>query len=76
MNMEKYIKGFNNGYLLKEHKPQLLKNIMNTTSTNDYILGLKDGERIFDQQKSKSRSKELNDLKSNKTKNHNFDFER
>ncbi len=74
MNMEKYIKGFNDGYLLKEHKPELLENILNTTSSNDYIQGLKDGENEFKQQKVKSRTQELEDLK--KSKSRTIDFER
>lgn len=76
MNMEKYIKGFNDGYLLKEHKPELLENILNITSSNDYIQGLKDGEREFKQQKVKSRTQELDDLKSSKSKKRNLDLER
>lgn len=76
MNTEKYIKGFNDGFILKEHKPELLENILNTTSSNDYIQGLKDGELEFKQQKVKSRTQELNHLKSLKTKNRNFDIER
>jgi hypothetical protein len=74
MNMEKYIKGFNDGFLLREHKPELLENILNTTSSNDYIQGLKDGEREFKKQKVKSRTQELDDLKKSKSKN--IDFER
>ena len=76
MNTEKYIKGFNDGYILKEHKPELLENILNTTSSNDYIEGLKDGEREFKQQKVKSRTQELDDLKSLKSKKRNLDLER
>lgn len=76
MNMEKYIKGFNDGYLLKEHKPELLDNILKTTSTNDYIQGLQDGEREFKKQKVKSRTQELEDLKSSKSKKRDLDLER
>lgn len=76
MNMKKYIKGFNDGYLLKEHKPELLENILNTTSSNDYIQGLKDGEREFKQQKVKSRTQELEDLKSSKSKKRDLGLER
>ena len=35
--MEKYIKGFNDGYLLKEHKPELLDSILNKSYSNAYI---------------------------------------
>ena len=27
---EKYLKGFNHAYLLAKHKPELIKNILNT----------------------------------------------
>ncbi|WP_292944510.1 hypothetical protein [Olleya sp. UBA1516] len=74
MNMEKYIKGFNDGYLLKEHKPELLEKILSTTSSIDYIQGLKDGEREHKQLIVKSRTQELEDLKSSKSKN--IDLER
>ena len=74
MNTEKYIKGFNDGFILKKHKSELLENILNTTSSNDYIQGLKDGEREFKQQKVKSRTQELDDLKSSKS--NNIDLER
>ncbi len=73
MNMEKYIKGFNDGYLLKEHKPKLLENILSTSSSNDYIQGLKDGERTYSQEKVKSRTQEL---KSTRTKNRDLGLER
>lgn len=76
MNTEKYIKGFNDGFILKEHKPELLENILNTTPFNDYIQGLKDGEREFKQQKVKSRIQELDDLKSFKSKKRDLDLER
>ncbi|WP_335974083.1 hypothetical protein [Gaetbulibacter jejuensis] len=71
--MEKYIKGFNDGYLLKEHKPKLLENILSTSSSNDYIQGLKDGERTYSQEKVKSRTQEL---KSTRTKNRDLGLER
>lgn len=74
MSKEKYIKGFNDGYLLKEHKPELLENILNTTSSNDYFQGLKDGEREFKKQKSQNRVKEIDNIRKSKDKN--FGLER
>lgn len=76
MDTKKYLKGFNDGYILKEQKPDLLENILNTTSSNDYIQGLKDGEREFKKQKVKSRTQELDDLKSSKSKKRDLDLER
>jgi hypothetical protein len=73
---EKYIKGFNHAYLLKQHKPKLIESILNTTSNNDYIQGLKDGERIYAQQKLKSRSQELKDLSAHKSRDQDQGLER
>jgi len=66
---EKYLKGFNHAYLLKQHKPQLIDSILNTASNNDYIQGLKDGKHIYEQQKTKYRFQELKDLKNHKMRN-------
>jgi hypothetical protein len=64
MGTEKYIKGFNDGYLLKQHKPELIEKLLGTPSTNEYTRGLRDGERTYEQQKVKSRTQEIKDLKS------------
>jgi hypothetical protein len=71
----KYIKGFNHAYLLAKYKSQLIESILNTTSISDYIQGLKDGKRTYEQQKIKSRSKELKDLKTYKSINNDLDLE-
>ena len=73
METKKYIKGFNDGYLLKQHKPKLLENILSTSSSNKYIEGLRDGERTYSQEKVKSRTQEL---KSSKSKNRDLGLER
>jgi intein-encoded DNA endonuclease-like protein len=74
MNMEKYIKGFNDGYLLKQNKPQLLENVLSTTYSNDYIQGLRDGERNYRIQKVKSRTQELDNLKTIRGNNHDLEL--
>jgi hypothetical protein len=76
METEKYIKGFNDGYLLKQHKPELIEKLLSTPSTNEYIQGLRDGERAYEQQKVKSRTQEIKDLKSRKSKNRDIGLER
>jgi len=76
METEKYIKGFNDGYLLKQHKPELIEKLLSTSSTNEYIQGLRDGERTYEQQKVKSRTQEIKDLKSRKSKNRDIGLER
>lgn len=76
MGNEKYIKGFNDGYLLKKYKPQLLENILNITSTNDYIQGLKDGERAHSHKKLRSREQEINKIKLNRDRSQEKGLER
>lgn len=46
MNAEKkFIKGFNHGYTLAEHEPDILSKIVkNLNSTNDYIQGIVSGK--------------------------------
>jgi hypothetical protein len=76
MENKKYIKGFNDGYLLKQYKPQLIENLLNISSSSDYIQGLKDGERTYNQNKVKSRSQELNKIKLSRDKNKEKGLER
>lgn len=76
MENEKYIKGFNDGYLLKQHRPQLIENLVNISSSSDYIQGLKDGERTYSQKKIKSRSQDLKNLKVHKKRNKDLGLER
>jgi hypothetical protein len=76
MNTEKYIKGFNNGYILAEHKPDLAESLSKTSATaNDYVEGLIDGREQLEFEKSKEKISELNQLR-NETRNKGLDFER
>tara|TARA_B100000780_G_C21111717_1_gene449297 strand:+ start:1742 stop:1969 length:228 start_codon:yes stop_codon:yes gene_type:complete len=70
---EKYLKGFNDGFLLKEHKPKLIEIILTTKTNNQYIEGLKDGKNAFEKNKLKLRYLEL--TKSH-FKNQDRDIER
>ena len=74
--MTPHLKGFNHGYILKEHKPQLVENILNTTTKNDYIQGMQDGKKTFEQKRVQSRFQDLEDIEVRKGKNHDFDLER
>ncbi len=43
-----YIKGFNAGYQLKQHEPELLKDLLKSKNENsDFLKGLSDGERQY-----------------------------
>jgi hypothetical protein len=74
MISEKYIKGFNQAFLLKEHNPDLIDGLLTTTSNNDYIQGLKDGAQTFELQKTTSRTKQLENLKSRRDKDRDLEL--
>jgi len=67
-NEQQYIKGVNHAYLLAEHQPQLLKNLLKSESRNDYFIGLRDGKRLYEKERSQSRLKELNTKQDEKYK--------
>jgi hypothetical protein len=52
-NEKNYTKGFNAGYLLNQHEPALLKQILATPQDkdNDYFSGLQDGKKQHDKEK-------------------------
>jgi hypothetical protein len=76
MEKGKYIKGFNDGYVLKRYNSRFLENILSTPTRNDYIQGLRDGKLTQEQQKLTTRTQKLKDLKSQKFKNRDLDLER
>lgn len=49
---KQYIKGFNAGYLLSKHEPELLKKILNSpASDKEYCEGLHSGKKQHDSEK-------------------------
>jgi hypothetical protein len=46
-----YLKGFNVGYLLSEHDPKLLSQILKTKSSKEYFNGLESGKKQHDREK-------------------------
>jgi len=67
---KEYVKGFNNGYLLRKHQPMLMKNLeQGIKGESPYVQGLKDGNVEYEnelnqklekvQQKSQFKSKDL-----------------
>lgn len=66
---KKYLKAFNDGYLLAKHYPNLLNSILLTNSENEYITGLNDGKKVYDLEQSKSRRlQEIQDIQSRNLK--------
>lgn len=62
---EKFIKGFNHGYTLAEHEPDLLSKIVkNLDSTNDYVQGIISGKEEFELEKSRTHLDDLTQLRN------------
>jgi hypothetical protein len=61
-NEELYIKGFNSGYIMARHEPELLKKLVKATPETEYIKGMKDGQKEHEkemlQQRMMQQSKE------------------
>jgi len=64
----KYLKGFNHAYLLAQHKPQLIEQLLTTATENEYLNGIKDGKSAFEQEQSQNRLQELKNLNSHLNK--------
>lgn len=61
-----FIKGFNNGYMLAKHEPQMLDNLLREIRPNSsYIDGMKGGQLEYQQERLQNRVNEINKL--NKT---------
>jgi hypothetical protein len=48
---KEYIKGFNSGYLLRKHKPMLMKELEDGIKpTSPYVQGLLDGNKEYERE--------------------------
>ena len=61
-----YLKGFNDAYILVQHRPDLMEQIANTTSNTTYLEGLKDGKRTYEQERTQQQR--LQDLQNSHSK--------
>ncbi len=59
---EQYLKGFNYAYLLAQHKSELMSKLLETSSSNEFIKGLRGGRDTFEQSKLKDRTQVLNEI--------------
>lgn len=76
MDEEKFIKGFNSGYLLEKNDPEGFKLILNgTTGGSDYLEGLKAGSGEYKMEQYQQRMKEHADKKA-KDKERDADMSR
>ena len=61
---KKFKRGVNQGYLLAEHRPDLLDGILKANKKwDDFIEGLNQGRLEYDKEKEHSRKKELGKLR-------------
>jgi len=68
MNEERYIKGFNAGYLMQEKDPDLFKSLSeNLTMKNEFLEGMKDGgEQYVHDQVDQLKDQHKDDLDPDK----------
>ena len=63
---KKFIKGFNHGYILAEHEPDLLnkivKSLIELDSKNDYVQGVASGKEELE--KARTHLDDLNRLRN------------
>ncbi len=51
---QKYIEGFNSGYIIRKESPELAKKLIGSLKEqDDYIQGLKDGKQQFEKELDK-----------------------
>lgn len=73
---EKYVKGFNSGYLLAKHEPKLLAAVVrNLHPTTGYIEGLFSGKGEFEREYIKTHSSDLKGIRD-QTQNRKPNLER
>lgn len=71
---KRFIKGFNHGYLLAEHEPQLLKQLL--TGIHDggqYLDGLKEGQKQLEKEKIAEKFKQAGSDQSKSKDEKGFD---
>ncbi|MFM2226178.1 MAG: hypothetical protein RJA07_2380 [Bacteroidota bacterium] len=74
-NNTNYTDGFNKGYLLSKHRPELLKSILPTLKPeNNFLEGLISGSKEHELEQNKTHLQDLNQLR-NKSKSRENDRE-
>lgn len=72
-NEQQYINGVNHAYVLAEHQPNLLKQLLESKTQNDYFIGLQDGQRMYEQERSNTRLQELEKLQKKNSQHRNLE---
>ncbi len=52
----RYLKGFNHAYVLAKHKPELLKQLLEIATENEYLQGMHDGKNTYEQERLKNKT--------------------
>lgn len=64
LNEKQFITGFNAGYLLAEHEPQMLTILLKDIQPiNSYISGMSFGHKEYELEQSKNNLDELNQIR-------------
>ena len=50
-----YIKGFNHGYLMAKHEPEVLKHLLTATPENEYLQGMQEGQKEYEKELAKEK---------------------
>ena len=54
-NMDLYIKGFNQGYMIAAYEPELSEKLSKTTGESSFISGIQDGRQQYLDEKLKEK---------------------
>ena len=77
MNEVDFTKGFNNGYLLAKHSPEVMNKLTASIQPeNDYLQGMFSGAKQHEVEMSKISIKEQPNRFINPDKEHGFELER
>lgn len=74
MNEKEYLKGFNQGYLFRRHKPLLYETVSKGLVNDDYYKqGFQDGGKEYDLERGKKLLKERNGNQNTQEKGYEHD---
>ena len=64
INEKQFIAGFNSGYILAEHEPNMLSILLkHVQPVNSYISGMTNGQKMYEQDYSKANLIELDNIR-------------
>ena len=74
MDEQKFIKGFNSGYLMAEHTPDIISKLSPTVEAeNPYLNGIQSGAKQYQKDKSKEKTQ---DQSKDKNKDHDIQMQK